>query len=133
MTKKNPDDEVADVFGDAPDLSKKGYQEPPDSEDDEGENPEDKWPDPPRSMIADELSEENRNILNNSRKSRAMMEAEEIATSLWWKLPPNIQKRILELIVIMNQISQNHPRYRNKLIRIMVEKILSEAKKSLKG
>lgn len=68
--------------------------------------------------------------LNNSRKQRGMMEAEELGAALFWRIPENHQRRILELIRIMDNASAGHPKVRTKLVRTIVNKFLEAARDS---
>lgn len=83
-----------------------------------------------RSKFTECLTETAMTQLNNSRKQRGMMEAEELGSALFWRIPDNHQKRILELIRIMDNASVGHPKVRAKLVRRIVDKFLEEARNS---
>jgi hypothetical protein len=82
------------------------------------------------SAIARSLSPESRKILNNSRKQRGMLEAEELGQVLFSKLPDNYQRRITDLIRIMDNISTGHPKLRSKMVRTIVESFLQTVRDS---
>lgn len=82
------------------------------------------------SELTKGFSQEAITQLNNCRKQRGMMEAEELGAALFWKIPDDYQRRILDLIRIMDNVSTGHPKIRNKLVRVIVDKFLEAARDS---
>ena len=92
--------------------------------------PEEELPDfpPPRGTALPELTPESRKILNAHRKARAMGEAREVGEGLFKRAPLFLQKQLLQLIAVIDSLSQGHPKMRNKIIGEVIAGVLHAAR-----
>lgn len=88
---------------------------------------------PPRKTVFPELTPESRNILNAHRKARAMSEAREVGEGLFKRAPLFLQKQLLQLIAVIDSLSQGHPKMRNKIIGQVVAGVIDAARNWLRA
>ena len=83
------------------------------------------FPEPEPSKLG--LTESSQRALNTARASRAMLEAFDVGEMLFSRSPEFLQKRAVDLILIMNAVSAAHPRARKKIVGRMVDGCLRAA------